>query len=54
MKITEKTLEEMIRKTEEKLELLKSQLQVLKNQRMIDMKESVIRKIIKKETLRKI
>ena len=54
MKITEKTLEEAIRKTEEKLELLRSQLQVLKKQRMIDMKESIIRKIIKKETLRKL
>lgn len=57
MKITEKTLEEMIRKTEAKLELLRSQLQVLKRQRIIDLKikESVnIKNIIKKETLRKI
>jgi len=57
MKITEKTLEDAIRKTEEKLELLKSQLQVLKHQRMIDLKtegSNRLRKIIKEETLRKI
>jgi hypothetical protein len=57
MKITEKTLEDAIRKTEEKLELLKSQLQVLKQQRMIDLKtegSNRLRKIIKEETLRKI
>ena len=38
MKITEKTIEEKIRKTEEKLELLRSQLDVLKKQRMIDLR----------------
>ena len=57
MKVTEKTLEDAIRKTEEKLELLKSQLQVLKQQRMIDLKtegSNRLRKIIKEETLRKI
>lgn len=54
MKITEKSLEEAIRKTEEKLELLRTQLQILKNQRMIDLKhksvkESIdIKQIIKK------
>jgi len=57
MKVTEKTLEDAIRKTEEKLELLKSQLQVLKHQRMIDLKTegfNRLRKIIKEETLRKL
>jgi hypothetical protein len=42
MKITEKTLEDKIAKTEEKLELLRSQLKVLRNQRMIDLNPTTV------------